>query len=101
GLFGCYAGGATKLEGASIPLSGGGEFHVYTRREPVGVVGAIIPWNFPLLMCGYKLGPSLAAGNTVVLKPAEQTPLSALRLAELLEEVRFPPGLVNTPTGLR
>jgi len=63
------------------------------RREPVGVVGAIIPWNFPLLMCGYKLGPSLAAGCTVVLKPAEQTPLSALRLAELVTEVGFPPAL--------
>ena len=75
GLFRYYAGWATKIEGATIPLSGGADFHVYTRREPVGVVGAIIPWNFPLLMCGYKLGPSLAAGNTVVLKPAEQTPL--------------------------
>ena len=73
--------------------------HVYMRREPVGVVGAIIPWNFPLLMCGYKLGPSLAAGNTVVLKPAEQTPLSALRLAELVGEVGFPPGVVNVVTG--
>jgi phenylacetaldehyde dehydrogenase len=100
GLFRYYAGWATKLEGASIPLSSGGEFHVYTRREPVGVVGAIIPWNFPLLMCGYKLGPSLAAGNTVVLKPAEQTPLSALRLAELIDEVGIPPGVVNVVTGL-
>jgi phenylacetaldehyde dehydrogenase len=72
---------------------------VYTRREPVGVVAAIIPWNFPLLMCGYKLGPALAAGNTVVLKPAEQTPLSALRLAQLIEEVGFPPGVVNIVTG--
>jgi phenylacetaldehyde dehydrogenase len=73
--------------------------HIYTRREPVGVVAAIIPWNFPLLMCGYKLGPALAAGNTVVLKPAEQTPLSALRLAQLIEEVGFPAGVVNVLTG--
>ena len=76
-----------------------GNFHTYMRREPVGVVGAIIPWNFPLLMCGYKLGPSLAAGYTVVLKPAEQTPLSALRLAEVVTEVGFPPGVVNVVTG--
>src|SRR5439155_27204850 len=84
--------------GSTIPVSSG-SFHVYTRREPVGVVGAIIPWNFPLLMCGYKLGPSLAAGNTVVLKPAEQTPLAALRLAELVTEIGFPPGVVNVVTG--
>jgi phenylacetaldehyde dehydrogenase len=100
GLFRYYAGWATKIEGATIPLSSGADYHVYTRREPVGVVGAIIPWNFPLLMCGYKLGPSLAAGNTVVLKPAEQTPLSALRLAEMVAEVGFPPGVVNVVTGL-
>jgi phenylacetaldehyde dehydrogenase len=98
-LFRYYAGWVTKLEGQTIPLSAGGDFHVYTLREPVGVVGAIIPWNFPLLMCGYKLGPSLAAGNTVVLKPAEQTPLSALRLAELVQEIGFPPGVVNVVTG--
>jgi phenylacetaldehyde dehydrogenase len=97
-IFRYYAGWATKIEGATIPVSTG-SFHVYTRREPAGVVGAIIPWNFPLLMCGYKLGPSLAAGNTVVLKPAEQTPLSALRLAELITEVGFPPGVVNIVTG--
>jgi phenylacetaldehyde dehydrogenase len=99
-LFRYYAGWATKIEGATIPPAGGAPFHVYTRREPVGVVGAIIPWNFPLLMCGYKLGPALAAGNTVVLKPAEQTPLSALRLAELIAEVGFPPGVVNVVTGM-
>ena len=97
-IFRYYAGWATKIEGATIPISSG-SFHTYTRREPVGVVGAIIPWNFPLLMCGYKLGPSLAAGCTVVLKPAEQTPLSALRLAELMVEVGFPPGVVNVVTG--
>jgi phenylacetaldehyde dehydrogenase len=98
-LFKYYAGWATKIEGSTIAPSSGMDFHVYTRREPVGVVGAIIPWNFPLLMCGYKLGPALAAGNTVVLKPAEQTPLSALRLAELMLEIGFPPGVVNVVTG--
>ena len=97
-LFRYYAGWATKIEGA-VGTPSFGSFHTYMRREPVGVVGAIIPWNFPLLMCGYKLGPSLAAGNTVVLKPAEQTPLSALRLAELVTEVGFPPGVVNVVTG--
>jgi phenylacetaldehyde dehydrogenase len=100
GLFRYFAGWATKIEGSTIPLASGAPFHAYTRREPVGVVGAIIPWNFPLLMCGYKLGPSLAAGNTVVLKPAEQTPLSALRLADLIAEVGFPPGVVNVVTGM-
>jgi acyl-CoA reductase-like NAD-dependent aldehyde dehydrogenase len=72
---------------------------VYTRREPVGVAGQIIPWNFPLLMAAWKLGPALAAGCTVVLKPAEQTPLSALRLGELALEVGFPPGVINVLTG--
>jgi phenylacetaldehyde dehydrogenase len=99
GLFKYYAGWATKIEGSTITPAGGTPFHVYTKREPVGVVGAIIPWNFPLLMCGYKLGPALAAGNTVVIKPAEQTPLSALRLAELINEVGFPAGVVNIVTG--
>jgi len=99
GLMKYYAGWATKIEGETIPTAGGSPFHVYTRREPVGVVAAIIPWNFPLLMCGYKLGPALAAGNTVVLKPAEQTPLSALRLMQVMAEVGFPPGVVNVVTG--
>ena len=99
GLFKYYAGWATKIEGKTITPAAGAPFHVYTKREPVGVVGAIIPWNFPLLMCGYKLGPALAAGNTIVLKPAEQTPLSALRLADLIGEVGFPPGVVNIVTG--
>ncbi|MFI5066969.1 MAG: aldehyde dehydrogenase family protein, partial [Streptosporangiales bacterium] len=99
GLFKYYAGWATKIEGETITPAAGAGFHVYTRREPVGVVGAIIPWNFPLLMCGYKLGPALAAGNTVVLKPAEQTPLAALRLAQLVEEAGFPPGVVNVVPG--
>jgi phenylacetaldehyde dehydrogenase len=97
-LFRYYAGWATKIEGQTATPSFG-SFHTYMRREPVGVVGAIIPWNFPLLMCGYKLGPSLAAGCTVVLKPAEQTPLAALRLGELIREVGFPPGVVNVVTG--
>jgi phenylacetaldehyde dehydrogenase len=97
-LFKYYAGWVTKIEG-QVGTPSFGSFHTYMRREPVGVVGAIIPWNFPLLMCGYKLGPSLAAGCTVVLKPAEQTPLSALRLAELITEVGFPPGVVNVVTG--
>jgi len=97
-LFKYYAGWVTKIEG-QVGTPSFGSFHTYMRREPVGVVGAIIPWNFPLLMCGYKLGPSLAAGCTVVLKPAEQTPLSALRLAELVTEVGFPPGVVNVVTG--
>jgi phenylacetaldehyde dehydrogenase len=97
-LFKYYAGWATKIEGQTGTPSYG-RFHTYMQPEPVGVVGAIIPWNFPLLMCGYKLGPSLAAGCTVVLKPAEQTPLAALRLAELVTEVGFPPGVVNVVTG--
>ena len=99
GLMKYYAGWATKIEGETIPTAGGAPFHVYTRREPVGVVAAIIPWNFPLLMCGYKLGPALAAGNTVVVKPAEQTPLSALRLMQVMAEIGFPPGVVNVVTG--
>jgi len=98
-LFKYYAGWVTKIEGETIHPAGGAAFHVYTRREPVGVVGAIIPWNFPLLMCGYKIGPALAAGNTMVLKPAEQTPLAALRLAELMQEIGFPPGVLNVVTG--
>jgi acyl-CoA reductase-like NAD-dependent aldehyde dehydrogenase len=73
--------------------------HCYTRREPVGVCGQIIPWNFPLLMAAWKLGPALAAGCTVVLKPAEQTPLTALRLGELALEAGFPPGVINVITG--
>jgi phenylacetaldehyde dehydrogenase len=97
-LFRYYAGWVTKIEG-QVGTPSFGNFHTYMRSEPVGVVGAIIPWNFPLLMCGYKLGPSLAAGCTVVLKPAEQTPLSALRLAEVVTEVGFPPGVVNVVTG--
>jgi acyl-CoA reductase-like NAD-dependent aldehyde dehydrogenase len=96
--FRYYAGWAGKLEGATIPVSIPNQF-VYTLREPVGVVGLIIPWNFPLLMCAWKLAPALACGNTVLLKPAEETPLTALRLGELILEAGFPPGVVNILTG--
>ncbi|NUN95645.1 MAG: aldehyde dehydrogenase family protein, partial [Candidatus Omnitrophica bacterium] len=92
-----YAGWADKIEGETIPVSG--PFLNYTLKEPVGVVGQIIPWNFPLLMAAWKLGPALATGCTVVLKPAEQTPLSALRLGDLLCEAGFPPGVVNILPG--
>src|SRR3984885_13079669 len=102
-LFRYMAGWATKIEGNTIPISvpyaPGAKFLAYTLREPVGVVGQIIPWNFPLLMAAWKLGPALATGNTVVLKPAEQTPLSALRLGELITEASFPEGVVNIVPG--
>jgi phenylacetaldehyde dehydrogenase len=102
-LFRYMAGWATKLEGNTIPLSvpytPGAKYLSYTLREPVGVVGQIIPWNFPLLMAAWKLGPALATGCTVVLKPAEQTPLSALRLGELFVEAGFPDGVVNVVPG--
>jgi phenylacetaldehyde dehydrogenase len=101
-LFRYMAGWATKVEGNTIPISAGGsqqKYLAYTVREPVGVAGQIIPWNFPLLMAAWKLGPALAVGCTVVLKPAEQTPLSALRLGELLQEAGFPDGVVNIVPG--
>jgi phenylacetaldehyde dehydrogenase len=102
-LFRYMAGWATKLEGNTIPLSvpytPNAKYLSYTLREPVGVVGQIIPWNFPLLMAAWKLGPALATGCTVVLKPAEQTPLSALRLGELIVEAGFPEGVVNIVPG--
>jgi phenylacetaldehyde dehydrogenase len=99
-LFHYMAGWATKIEGNTISMSiPDATFHSYTLREPVGVVGQIIPWNFPLLMAAWKLGPALAAGNTVILKPAEQTPLSALRLGELIAEAGIPDGVVNIITG--
>jgi acyl-CoA reductase-like NAD-dependent aldehyde dehydrogenase len=93
-----FAGWPTKIEGGVLPVAAP-NMHVYTRREPVGVCGQIIPWNFPLLMAAWKLGPALAAGCTIVLKPAEQTPLTALRLGELALEVGFPPGVLNVLTG--
>lgn len=92
-----YAGWSTKIVGQTIPVNG--PFFNYTRHEAVGVVGQIIPWNFPLLMAMWKLGAALATGCTVVLKPAEQTPLSALYLAELIEEAGFPAGVVNIVPG--
>ena len=102
-LFHYMAGWATKIEGntlsLSVPYMPGANFHSYTLREPVGVVGQIIPWNFPLLMAAWKLGPALATGNCVVLKPAEQTPLTALRLAGLMAEAGLPEGVVNVVTG--
>lgn len=98
-LFHYMAGWATKLEGNTIPISMPGSYHAYTMREPVGVVGQIIPWNFPLLMAAWKLGPALTTGNSIVLKPAEQTPLSAIRLGELLAEAGVPDGVVNIVPG--
>ena len=92
-----YAGWADKIEGKTIPING--PYMCYTRHEPVGVVGQIIPWNFPLLMQAWKWGPALAAGCTVVLKPAEQTPLSALRVGELAMEAGFPEGVINIVPG--
>jgi len=93
-----FAGWPTKIEGGVLPVTAP-NMHCYTRREPVGVCAQVIPWNFPLLMAAWKLGPALAAGCTVVLKPAEQTPLSALRIGELALEVGFPPGVLNVLTG--
>jgi phenylacetaldehyde dehydrogenase len=102
-MFHYMAGWATKIEGntidISVPYMPGSNFHSYTLREPVGVVGQIIPWNFPLLMAAWKLGPALATGNCVVLKPAEQTSLTALRLAELIAEAGLPDGVVNVVPG--
>ncbi|MHC4088858.1 MAG: aldehyde dehydrogenase family protein [Planctomycetota bacterium] len=98
--FRYYAGWADKIHGETIPVDDKmGRFFCYTRREPVGVCGQIIPWNFPLLMAAWKWGPALAAGNTIVLKPAEQTPLTALRMGELALEAGFPPGVVNIVNG--
>ncbi|MCH2181059.1 MAG: aldehyde dehydrogenase family protein [Mariniblastus sp.] len=102
-MFRYMAGWCTKIEGNTIPISvpyaPGANFHAFTTREPVGVVGQIIPWNFPLLMAAWKLAPALACGCTIILKPAEQTPLSALRLGELIQEAGIPEGVVNIVTG--
>ena len=92
-----YAGWADKNHGLTIPVDG--NYFCYTRHEPVGVVGQIIPWNFPLLMQAWKWGPALACGNALVLKPAEQTPLTALRIARLAQEVGFPDGVINVVPG--
>ncbi|MCW2515417.1 MAG: putative aldehyde dehydrogenase [Mycobacterium sp.] len=102
-IFFYYAGWATKIEGRTIPVSvpwaPGGRFHAFTLREPVGVCAQIVPWNFPLVMAAFKLAPALACGNTLVLKPAEQTPLTAILLAEVIAEVGLPSGVVNVVTG--
>ncbi len=95
--FEYFAGYATKIEGETIPVPG--QMFNYTLREPLGVCGQIIPWNFPLLMAAWKLAPALAAGNTVVLKPAEQTPVTAMELAKLIQEAGFPDGVVNIVPG--
>lgn len=95
--FRYFAGLADKIEGATIPVAG--PFLNYTLREPVGVIGCITPWNFPLSMAAWKVAPALACGNAVILKPAEQTPLTALRLAELAAEVGFPAGVFNVVPG--
>jgi aldehyde dehydrogenase (NAD+) len=92
-----FAGWADKVQGKTIPIDG--DFFCYTRHEPIGVVGQIIPWNYPMLMQSWKLAPALATGNTVVMKPAEQTPLSALRIGELLMEAGYPEGVVNILPG--
>jgi aldehyde dehydrogenase (NAD+) len=92
-----FAGWADKVQGKTIPIDG--EFFCYTRHEPIGVVGQIIPWNYPMLMQAWKLAPALATGNTIVMKPAEQTPLSALRIGELILEAGFPEGVVNMLPG--
>jgi aldehyde dehydrogenase (NAD+) len=95
--FRYFGGMADKVQGDVIPVEPG--FLNYVLREPLGVVGTIVPWNFPLMFCSWKMGPALAAGNTVVMKPAELTPLSALRIAELMAEVGIPPGVVNVVPG--
>ncbi len=97
--FRYYAGWVTKLDGATQQVSLPGKYLSYTLREPIGVVGQIIPWNFPLLMAAWKLAPALACGNSVVLKPSEETPLSALLLAELLQQAEVPDGVVNVVPG--
>src|SRR5512135_2292837 len=96
-VFHYYAGAATKIEGATIPVSG--PYLNYTLREPLGVVGLIVPWNFPLLIAARKVAAALAAGNAVVLKPAEDTPLTALRLGEIALEAGLPPGALNVVPG--
>ncbi len=92
-----YAGYADKIHGQTIPIDG--NYFCYTRKEPVGVVGQIIPWNFPLLMAAWKWGPALAAGCTIVMKPAEQTPLTCLKMADLAQRAGFPPGVINVIPG--
>ena len=95
--FQYFAGWADKIHGETIPVKG--NYLTYTLREPVGVVAAIVPWNFPLLLTAWKVAPALACGNTVIIKPASQTPLTALALAEIAHEVGLPPGVLNVITG--
>ena len=95
--FRYFGGIADKVQGTVVPVEPG--FLNYVTREPLGVIGPIVPWNFPLLFTSWKMGPALAAGNTIVLKQAELTPLSTLRIAELMAEVGFPPGVVNIVPG--
>lgn len=97
GVLRYFAGWADKIHGDTIPVDG--NYFTYTRKEPVGVVGQIIPWNYPVAMLAWKWGPALAAGCTLVLKPAEQTPLSALYMGALAKEAGFPPGVVNIVPG--
>uniref|UniRef100_A0A8C5C932 Aldehyde dehydrogenase 1 family member A1 n=1 Tax=Gadus morhua TaxID=8049 RepID=A0A8C5C932_GADMO len=92
-----YAGWADKIHGKTIPIDG--DYFTYTRHEPIGVCGQIIPWNFPVMMFSWKIAPALCSGNTVVIKPAEQTPLTALHMAALIKEAGFPPGVVNVVPG--
>ena len=95
--FQYFAGWADKIHGETIPVKG--NYLTYTLREPIGVVAAIVPWNFPLLLTAWKVAPALACGNTVIIKPASQTPLTALALAEIAQEVGLPPGVLNVITG--
>jgi len=97
--FRYFGGMADKLQGSVVPVEQG--FLNYVLREPVGVVGQIVPWNFPVMFTSWKMGPALAAGNCVILKPAELTPLSSLKIAELIREVGFPPGVVNIVPSIR
>ncbi|WP_198521910.1 aldehyde dehydrogenase family protein [Sagittula sp. P11] len=98
-IYHYYSGWASKISGETVGVSMPGDFHAYTMREPVGVVAAIAPWNFPLVLTAYKLAPLLATGCTAIIKPSELTPLSSLRLAQIAEEVGFPPGVINVVTG--
>ncbi len=95
--FQYFAGWADKIHGETLPVKG--NYLTYTLREPIGVVAAIVPWNFPLLLTSWKVGPALAAGNTVIIKPASQTPLTALALADIARELGVPPGVINVVTG--
>src|SRR5205814_5200027 len=96
-VFRYYAGWATKIHGDTI--NSAANAFTYTLREPVGVVGAIVPWNFPLLLASWKVAPALACGNTVIIKPASQTPLTALALAEAAHDAGIPAGVINVVTG--